>query len=48
MAGELGWADDRTDAEVSGFVERVAAELAAAGVEATQPAAHGAARGDPR
>jgi glycerol-3-phosphate dehydrogenase len=47
MAGELGWADNHTDAEVSGFVELVMAELAAAGVEATQPAAHGATRGDP-
>ncbi len=47
MAGELGWDDARTGAEVSGFVEQVATELAAAGLDTTQPATHGAARGDP-
>jgi glycerol-3-phosphate dehydrogenase len=47
MAGELGWPDERTDAEVSGFVEQVTAELAAAGLEATQPVGHGATRSDP-
>jgi glycerol-3-phosphate dehydrogenase len=47
MADELGWDDARTGAEVSGFVEQVATELAAAGLDATQPASHGATRGDP-